>query len=137
MKIIISDKELEIKDDDFKVISPSQIGSVQDSSCTEIQLLDTLDYYAERETLLKSVIEKVRYGGQISISGLDGYLLSRKTVFGECSIESMSKSLYDGRQSISSIHNMRQFFDELGWKHISSNYRGESYNIVQERPKNA
>ena len=60
------------------VVQPQQtrvtienLPSIDDGSCPEIILSDTLDFVYNREEVLQEVVKKLKYGGTIVINGVD------------------------------------------------------------------
>jgi len=75
-------------------IHVSQIASITNGSCDNLNLRASMDYTPHREALLSAAIGKVKYGGTITISGLDAFEVSRQIYVGKLNGQQASEILY-------------------------------------------
>lgn len=109
MKIVVTHPNLQaLVDNDHVQVTLQDLSAVEKASCTSIHLADCMDYVPpnERDKLLGIAIERLRYGGELTVSGTDMYALGNRIQYGKIGLEQVNASLYGGRLSIDHLHNL-------------------------------
>jgi hypothetical protein len=95
-------------------IVPEQLNTIENNSCEEIMLNQTLDYVIDRQSLLVTCINKLRLNGVLFFSGLDILEVSKQIITGEITIEKTNELLYKNRQSIDNLFRIINILHNLG-----------------------
>jgi len=73
-----------------------QLSNILDGSCDTLELMAILDYYPNRnrQEIFNTAISKIKYGGTISLSGLDIIEVARQIYTGNIQEQEASNILY-------------------------------------------
>tara|TARA_R110000803_G_scaffold41244_1_gene88725 strand:- start:6541 stop:6993 length:453 start_codon:yes stop_codon:yes gene_type:complete len=146
MKITVMYKEQpSILMDSHQVINAEELfNDVEDASCVDIRCERVLDeiVYHHRDEALSNIVSKLRYGGTISLEGVDYAILCKNVMLGKHAPLDLNTLLYaDSRQSLSYLLEMTQKLEALGLKVDTSKYSSDTdtyecpfYTIEAHRP---
>ena len=124
----------ETKTDGYEHVDLSEIGSLDDAAYEEIFVDSCLEYIEQRDDFIKELVKKIRYAGQIIISGSDVYEISRAMMSKNLSLEETNSILYNGRYSISSVLDVVTRLQQLGLNILHKRVNDFKYTIIAERP---
>tara|TARA_Y100000356_G_C11171422_1_gene241552 strand:- start:331 stop:759 length:429 start_codon:yes stop_codon:yes gene_type:complete len=124
----------ETKTDGYEHVDLSEIGGLDDGAYEEIFVDSCLDFIEQRDDFTKELVKKIRYKGQIIISGSDMYEISRAMVSKTIGLEEANSIIYDGRYSIGSVLDMVAKLQQLGLKVLHKRVNDFKYTIIAERP---
>lgn len=96
-------------DNKFTYIAPNQIGTVENSSCTEIHIT-CLDYLPESLPFIAECLTKLRKNGIITVVGFDIIEIAKGILTGRFTIDDINAILYKGKQSIDNMGRIKMFF---------------------------
>ena len=119
--------------DTYTYVLPQHVVNVESNICTEIELANTLDYSVNRLELLKTVVQKLRLNGVLSLSGIDIVLLSQNAITGQITIDEINNILYNGKQSIDNLQRLLMFVQNLGLEVLDKRISGITYFIKVKR----
>ena len=94
-------------------ITPAQLNTIENNSCEEIILNQTLDYVKNRQDVLMMCISKLRSKGVLFLSGKDIIEISKKIITGELTIEAVNTLLFSESQSIDYLFRMINMLKNL------------------------
>ena len=114
MKLQIGKEPSLVEDADYIFITPEDMINVDAASCMHIRLNNTLDLYQNRVDILKVALSKIRYGGNISISGIDIHILSRFMYDGRYTNAELNSLLF-AQTSYSDVHEMIDLLQASGF----------------------
>tara|TARA_R110002051_G_scaffold29094_1_gene68227 strand:+ start:2995 stop:3423 length:429 start_codon:yes stop_codon:yes gene_type:complete len=124
----------EAKVGDHEQVDLSEVGNLDDAAYKEIFVDSCLDFIEQRDDFIKELVKKIRYEGQIIISGSDIYEISRAMMSKSLSLEEANSIIYGGRYSISSVLDMVAKLQELGLTVLHKRVNDFKYTIIAERP---
>ena len=124
----------ETKTDGYEQVDLSEIGSLDDAAYEEIFVDSCLDFIEQRDDFIKELVKKIRYEGQIVISGSDMYEISRAMMSKALSLEEANSIIYGSRYSISSVLDMVAKLQQLGLTVLHKRVNDFKYTIIAERP---
>ena len=124
----------ETETDGYEQVDLSEIGSLDDAAYEEIFVDSCLDFIQQRDDFIKELVKKIRYAGQIIISGSDIYEISRAMMSKNLSLEEANSIMYDGRYSISNVSDMVTKLQQLGLTIRHKRVNNFKYTIIAERP---
>lgn len=136
MKVIITHPNLHsVTDSSFEEVSLQNLASLDDSSCTAINLADCMDYVpsAEREKLLSLALSKLRFGGEIYISGTDALSVSHQLTYGQINIAQFNTSIFEGRLSCSKVDDTINYLKNSGIEIDNVKLDGLYYSVKAKR----
>src|SRR5208283_5824585 len=84
-------------DNKFNYITPNQLSSIENNSCTELHIT-CIDYIAESLPFLGECLNKVRKNGMVTIVGFDIVEIAKGIVTGRFTIDDINALLYKGKQ---------------------------------------
>ena len=138
MKIAITHPNLKsiLAKDESPVSLQDLNAGVENASCSSIHLADCMDYVppSERSKVLATALKKLRYGGDISISGTDLIAVCQHMSSGVMSIIQANASLFEGRLSASTITDVLETLKEMGLEIVNAKIEGMYYSIKARRP---
>ena len=114
------------------IISPELLEQIPDATCTEILLIDSLDYIPV-ETL-PVVIGKLRPGGTIQIVSTDLLELFRSIFLGLIPMEECNTHLTNGRLKLIPLIQIKQQLESLGLQIVEMSMKSIKYDIKAQRP---
>ena len=114
------------------------LSQIPTASCKTIRLANAMDYVplSQRDDVLKLALEKLRYGGKIIISGIDIYGISQALVSGYINNQSINSSIYGGKLSSSSMHeviSLIQKYSNLEVNNAKLENQNTCYSVVARR----
>ena len=124
----------EVETDGYEQVDLSEIGSLDDAAYEEIFVDSCLDFIQQRDDFTQELVKKIRYGGQLVISGSDIYEISRAMMSKNLGLEEANSIMYDGRYSISSVLDMVAKLQKLGLTILRKRVNNFKYTIIAERP---
>lgn len=86
----------------------TQIQNIDNAICTQIKINNCLDYALERDQLLSIIVDKLRYNGILSISGVDLDEVIHCASIGLVTTEELIQLLYAGKMSADTYDNIIQ-----------------------------
>ena len=114
----------------------SDISNIDKASCDEIIVGDILDYYPNKGKLFQQIIEKLRYGGVIHISGIDLNFLCNEYVNGYITPADMINLLYNGKISIDTLQGIIAMCKHHNLEIVIEDISGQNYIVSAQRIKN-
>ena len=95
-----------------------------------------IDYVDNPESLILTVISKMRYGCELILVGTDALLLTNKISNGSYNINEIRKFLYDGKKSISNFEHIRDLLElnEIKIELVNIDKEQCKYMIVGRKP---
>ena len=124
----------EAETDGYEQVDLSEIGNLDDAAYEEIFVDSCLDFIQQRDDFTQELVKKIRYGGQIIISGSDVYEISRAMMSKNLRLEEANSIMYNGRYSISSVLDMVSKLQQLGLTILHKRVNNFKYTIIAERP---
>lgn len=134
MKIqIVYNNEDVLTKDDFAPTRLEALPEIEDASCTAIRLGQVLDFAAEREIILDTIVSKLRYNGVVFVEGLDLISLGHSIVYGQFTDTEASELLYNNkRASISDMAATTNILTQRGL-HIKTKNLDGSYFFIEAK----
>tara|TARA_B100000029_G_C17596174_1_gene964241 strand:- start:3382 stop:3783 length:402 start_codon:yes stop_codon:yes gene_type:complete len=114
------------------IITPELLEQIPDATCTEILLIDSLDYIPT-ETL-PVVIGKLRHGGTIQIVSTDLLEICRSIFLGLLPMEECNTHLTNGRLKLIPLIQIKQQLESLGLQIVEMSMKNIKYDIKAQRP---
>ena len=138
MKIAIISQHIKEPIVDRRNITFGELDVIANSSCSSVYLADTLDFVllGDRIKFFSQAIQKVRYGGELIIRGLDLIEISRKIFIKELNIQAAQHVLYNNRSSAETINSTIDFLKTSGFD-ISSYHLDDMFYHIEARRPNA
>jgi hypothetical protein len=136
MKIQVGKEPSETIDAEYVFIQPEGLVEVDNASCTHLKLGNTLDLYRSknRDDILKVALGKIRYGGKITLDGLDISVIGRNMYNGRYTNSEINNILFSNL-SMSDIKEMTDILLASGFEIERSRFDDSSYYIEASRPK--
>ena len=133
MKINLAIQESQFLDGyDNHIIGPDIFEKIPDAICTEILMIDSLDY-APPETLA-IVVKKLRHGGVLQIVATDLFEICRSVFLGLVPMEQCNLHLTNGRLKLVPAMQVKQQLEELGLQIQEIAMKSIKYDIKAQRP---
>ena len=133
MKINLVIQESQFLDGyDNHIIGPDIFEKIPDAICTEILMIDSLDY-APPETLA-IVVKKLRHGGVLQIVSTDLFEICRSVFLGLVPMEQCNLHLTNGRLKLVPAMQVKQQLEELGLQIQEIAMKSIKYDIKAQRP---
>ena len=133
MKINLAIQESQFLDGyDNHIIGPDIFEKIPDAICTEILMIDSLDY-APPETLA-IVVKKLRHGGVLQIVSTDLFEICRSVFLGLVPMEQCHLHLTNGRPKLVPAMQVKQQLEELGLQIQEIAMKSIKYDIKAQRP---
>jgi len=133
MKVNLATHESQFIDGyDNHILGPEVFTKIPDATCTEILMIDSLDY-APPETLLH-VVQKLRHGGVIQIVGTDLLEICRAIFLGLLPMEECNIHLTNSRIKIVPLMQVQQQLQEMGLEVFETAIKSVKYDIRAKRP---
>ena len=133
MKINLAIQESQFLDGyDNHIIGPDIFEKIPDAICTEILMIDSLDY-APPETLA-IVVKKLRHGGVLQIVSTDLFEICRSVFLGLVPMEQCNLHLTNGRLKLVPAMQVKQQLEELGLQIQEIAMNSIKYDIKAQRP---
>ena len=133
---VVKENQEWIKNFEKVIVSPNQIdlSVASNNECEVILATDVLDSFSLNNIpeLLRALLDKLRLGGEISIGGTDGRLLSKHTLNGLLSPDDTS-SIVGELESVTFLPIVQQMLEGMGLKILSTNISGIHYEIKARR----
>ncbi|KKL15381.1 hypothetical protein LCGC14_2506160 [marine sediment metagenome] len=121
--------------EDCEITSVEQIDTIPDATCTLIHLGNCCDFLPNRQEFLQKVVNKLRYGGHIIVEGTDLIEVSYGIARDLLQTQDVQSILFHGRNSCSTIHEMKEYIQNLNLKIINNRLAQYKYSIRAERPQ--
>ena len=133
MKINLAIQESQFLDGyDNHIIGPDIFEKIPDAICTEILMIDSLDY-APPETLA-IVVKKLRHGGVLQIVSTDLFEICRSVFLGLVPMEQCNLHLTNGRLKLVPAMQVKQQLEELGLQIQEIAMKSIKFDIKAQRP---
>jgi len=136
MKIAVKHQNLtSVVDNDQTVVSLQELDTVENASCISVHLADCADYVplSERAKLIKKAIGKLRYGGEITISGTDLISVGQQIMSGNMSTARSNVVLFGGRLSADTINDVIKNIQAAGLNIVNAKLVDELYYSIKAR----
>ncbi len=138
MKIVIKPPtEAEIfREPDEALVPLLEMHNIPNSSCTSVRLDDGMDYvpYEQRKQLFDVAFTKLRYGGEMVVTGTDLYAISHSLISKSISIEEAQGDMYTHRMSSSTMDAIvNHVHDKDDAEIVSYKLNGLAYHVVLRR----
>jgi len=104
---------------------------IPNNTCEFIYLGDRLDYISNREQILQSIVQKLKPNGELIIDGNDLNSIIHQS---SKDITKIQYYLYNGKQSVSSLLEMKKLLKTYGLAIIFSKLFHLSYTIIAKKP---
>ena len=114
------------------ILSPQILDQIPNAICTEILMVDTLDY-APPDTL-SNTVKKLRHGGTIQVVSTDLFEISRAIFLGLLPMEECNLHLTNGRMKIVPLIQVQQQLEGLGLNIVEMAMKNIKYDIKAKRP---
>lgn len=102
-------------------------GSVDDLFC------NCLEYFSNPEQLLIDIVKKIKYGGILTIEGIEIYDVVRDILVGIIQPVDINSWLYNGRQSTVSSIQICGFFKQAGFTVLNKDVDNKHYLVRAQR----
>lgn len=124
-----------IEPDQFKV-TMQELDGLDQSSCIAVHIADCMDYVPpeERGKFLAASISKLRYEGEITISGTDLIAVGQQIASGTMSLVQANVSLFQGRLSASTVNDVVEYLKKSGMEIVNAKIDSLYYSIKARRP---
>ncbi len=136
MKIAITHPNIKsVIDKEHQPVYIQEIGKIELSSCVSVNLADCMDYVPlkERGNVLNTAIERLRYGGEITISGADILAICAQVSNGHVTIEQANTSIYGSRLSGDTITNVIGYLQSINMEIVNAKLDHLYYSIKAKR----
>jgi len=134
MRIHITVDNPPTQDPEVVLVHPDNIDSIEPSSCTEVNLGDTLDKVRNRDFVLARALSKVRYKGKLYVSGIDLNVFSRQLFNGHYTYHQINNILYNGNSSISSHEETWRIIQRANFHLVKTRIDDMNFYLEAERP---
>jgi hypothetical protein len=114
------------------VLGPEVLNQIPDAICTEILMIDTLDYAPPE--ILSEIVKKLRHGGSVQIISTDLFEICRSIFLGLIPMEECNAHLTNGRIKLVPLIQMKQQLEELGLQITEMAMKNVKYDIKAKRP---
>ena len=114
------------------ILSPQNLDQIPNAICTEILMVDSLDY-APPDTL-SNTVKKLRHGGTIQVVSTDLFEISRAIFLGLLPMEECNLHLTNGRMKIVPLIQVQQQLEGLGLNIVEMAMKNIKYDIKAKRP---
>jgi len=111
----------------------SQIQTLDNASCLDIEVNNCLDYFLERNEILQTLVNKLRYNGTIKINGIDLEDVAYHTTTGRITIEQSQNLLYTGKTLTSTCEIITNQLKMYGLTIVDSGIDNHNYFITAKR----
>ena len=99
-----------------------------------LEIQDVLET-SKDDDIITLVCSKIKSGGQLNISGIDGHAFAMNIAHGAKSLQEINREGYI--KMINRLHSLsmlREHFMSIQWKIISASVTSEAYNLQVEKP---
>lgn len=120
--------------DGHEEIDLSEIGEVDNASCSEVFVGECLDFIEQRKDFGNELVKKIAYDGTIIISGADIFEVCRAITTCQIDLAAANEILYKHRCSISNVFDVANWIRQAGLKVISQRVESFKYTIIAKRP---
>ena len=113
----------------------NEIDRLENSSCISIHIADCMDYVPleERIALLEKSCGKLRFGGELTLSGISVRDVARDIYHMVGTMEQINTALYGGRLSTDLIDNTLKALRDLNFDILNCKIDGHYYSIKAQR----
>ena len=132
IEFFVDEKHPQINDN-VVYLHISNVGSIENATCLSIELNNCLDYILERQEMLRTVIQKLRINGVLSLTGIDLDSISYNYNSGALNLSQAQQLLYAGRMSIDTLGNMAAQTSSYGLKTVKQTLDNNQYFLVTQR----
>lgn len=136
-KIVVTHPNLQsIIEPDQIQVPMQELEGIDNASCISLHLADCMDYVPpeERGKLLSIAIDKLRYGGEITVSGTDLISVGQQINHGIMNLIQANVCLFQGRLSGSTINDVIAYIKKVGIEIINAKIDNLYYSIKARRP---
>jgi hypothetical protein len=121
-----------IADSNSTQIKLMEIDLIDNVSCTALHLADCMDFVPldQRNLLLQKAIDKLRNGGELTVSGTNVTSVVHDSYNGLITTEQFNASIFGGRLSASNLNSVLLALTNLGIKIVNYKLDGMYYAIV-------
>jgi len=114
------------------ILSPQILDQIPNAICTEILMVDSLDYAPP--DALSNTVKKLRHGGTIQVVSTDLFEISRAIFLGLLPMEECNLHLTNGRMKIVPLIQVQQQLEGLGLNIVEMAMKNIKYDIKAKRP---
>lgn len=132
---IVRDWEKEKVPSGANKVSLKDCNNIDPSSCTDLFVGDCLDFVDERQKLFEIILSKIRYGGQITITGLDLVDVGRGLFLGQITPVEANNILYKGRVSGDTMRGIIEALQHYKFEIVQQRCHNLYYTVTAVRPK--
>tara|TARA_R100000008_G_scaffold47487_2_gene28117 strand:+ start:4122 stop:4523 length:402 start_codon:yes stop_codon:yes gene_type:complete len=133
MKINLVIQESQFLDGyDNHIIAPDTFEKIPDAVCTEILMIDSLDYIPP--DTLGVIVRKLRHGGVLQIVSTDLFEICRSIFLGLIPMEQCNLHLTNGRLKLVPAMQVKQQLEGLGLEVKEMAMKNIKYDIKAQRP---
>ncbi len=138
MKIVIKPPtETEVyREPDEGLVPLLEMHQVPDASCTSVRLEDGMDYvpYEQRKQLFDLAFTKLRYGGEMVVTGTDLYAITHSIMAKSISIEEAQSEMYLHRMSSSTLDTVVNYVhDNENAEIVNYKLNNLAYHVLLRR----
>jgi len=119
--------------DDCIQVHISQLNDIENASCTEIQLLNTLEKVETPQEVLQQVIMKLRYGGTLIIVSTNILAVARDIINNTIQFEEWQPLLYQ-KTFLPTLAYLKQLLKSYNLNILNTYYGNTQYAITAIRP---
>ncbi len=119
--------------DNIVYLHISNVNSIEDATCLSIELNNCLDYVLKRQEMLRTVVQKLRIDGVLSLNGIDLDSIAYNYNSGTLNLSQTQQLLYAGRTSIDTLGNMAAQTSAYGLKTIKQTLDNNQYFLKAQR----
>lgn len=102
------------------------------NSLEKLDIGNLLDFQEDRIAAIRRAFVKMRYNGELALSGLDMVELAYDIVSFATEISEYNKLIY-GRKSLSQVTEMENILKNNGYRIIHKSYQDNQYHLIGKR----
>ncbi len=133
MKVFIQHTDNVRNDSADLACNMNELEKVPAAIATELLCEDVLDFVPNRLEFLGKLLSKLRYGGKISLVGIDIDEVARSLMNRQINVDVAANFLYSGRLSGSCVGDMTNILEQNGIKVLTTRLQNNHYYILAER----
>ena len=125
---------------DFYSDNVTPNGEIKEAELQEIPngYLDSLEIQDALETsrddqIIEKVCSKIKSGGSLSISGVDGHSLAMSVAHGAKPLQELGSYVRVANR-LNSLNGLREYFMTRNWEVLSASITTEAYNLEVKKP---
>jgi|TARA_R100000995_G_scaffold37301_1_gene17141 hypothetical protein len=119
-------------DGNVSSVDSTQMDSLPNAVFEEVELVDVIEF-SENPNIVDIAVKKLRHGGVLKITGTDALQVIRNAACGVCAIPEASENLLNGRNNLTSAHDLKNRLASSGLEISSVGIIGYRYVVEAVR----